>query len=121
MSKSKFFDLNWRDLFRGLVVTVFTGFLTAVLEILQSQKLPTSLQIKAAAISAATAGVAYLLKNLLTNSKDQFGSREPPTTTDQKTGTQPQDALKDTQKADSSGQPGARDRGKSSAQDGPLP
>jgi len=74
---SKFLQVNWQDLVRGLVVAVITSFLTALLPIVQSGKLPTMAQLGVCGIAGATAAIAYVIKNLLTNSKDQMFVAEP--------------------------------------------
>jgi hypothetical protein len=78
---SDFLRLNGRDFSRGLVVAVLVALLTQVEQIVESQSWSLA-QLKAAGMAALLAGIGYVLKNLLTNSKDQLLTREP--TADQK-------------------------------------
>jgi uncharacterized protein with gpF-like domain len=73
MERSKFLQLNWRDFFKGLIVAI----LTAVLILFQTVLIdPSIYSFKAVAIrcgwTALAATVAYLLKNLGTNSKGEL-------------------------------------------------
>lgn len=72
---SKFFSLNGQDIFKGLVITVLTAALTVVYSSLQSGTF--CLDPKQVATTALTAGVAYLLKNLGTNSQGTIGTEKP--------------------------------------------
>lgn len=74
---SKFLNLGARDFIRSLMVAGGTVFFMAILPILQAGSLPNLAQLKVAGISALSAGVAYLLKNFFTNSKDQVAKMEP--------------------------------------------
>ena len=80
----KFLQLNWQDLVRGIVVAIITAFLTALLPVLQSGSFPTKAQLMVAVSCGVTAAIAYIIKNLLTNSKDQLFVPEPKPTDDTK-------------------------------------
>jgi hypothetical protein len=67
--RSDRFRLNAGDVVRSLIVTCLTVFLASVIETLQAGKLPDAMAMKKAAIASLAAGLAYLLKNLSTNSK----------------------------------------------------
>jgi len=77
MERSKFLQVNWRDFFKGLVVAI----LTAVLIFLQTIVADPSLYsfkvviVKVGWVSLA-ALIAYLLKNLATNSKGELLTSE---------------------------------------------
>jgi len=76
--KSKFLTLNVRDFFKGLIVAI----LTAVLIFLQTVIVDAALlDWKAVFIkcgwTAIAATIAYLLKNLATNSKGEILTPEP--------------------------------------------
>lgn len=76
--KSSFLNINWQDISKGLLVAVITAFVTALYQQIQSGNiLPTVEQLKADGIVAAGAAVSYLIKNLATNSSDQFAKVEP--------------------------------------------
>lgn len=81
---SKFLSLSMRDYIRSFVVAAGTALLTCLYPVLQAGQLPTTTQLKTAGLSALAAGIAYLMKNLFTNSKDQIAKpEEKQTTTEQ--------------------------------------
>lgn len=75
---SKFLNLNSYDFLKGFLMTVGVAFLTAILTALEKNMMPSSAQLKAAAITGLTAGVIYLVKNLVTNSKAEVFTSETP-------------------------------------------
>jgi len=76
MNNSSFGKLNLRDLVNGLVVAFLTASLTGLITILDSGVLPDLSQLKAAGLSGLVAALAYLLKNLVTNSNGKMGVGE---------------------------------------------
>lgn len=76
MNQSSFGKLNLRDLLNGLVVAFLTASLTGLITILDSGVLPTLEQLKAAGLAGLVASLAYLLKNLVTNSGGKMGVGE---------------------------------------------
>lgn len=70
--KSEFLKLNLKDLGRGAIVAILTAVLIALEPIIQSGDIPDIEQLKAIGIIGISAGVAYLIKNLLTSSKDKL-------------------------------------------------
>lgn len=76
MNQSSFGKLNLRDLLNGLVVAFLTASLTGLITILDSGVLPTLEQLKAAGLAGLVASLAYLLKNLVTNSEGKVGAGE---------------------------------------------
>ncbi len=75
--KSKLFSINYRDLFKGAIIAVITAVLTFIIDSLQSGvQIDVSL-FKKMGIAAAIAFFSYLLKNLFTNSQDEFATTEP--------------------------------------------
>jgi len=76
MNNSSFGKLNLRDLLNGLVVAFLTASLTGLITILDSGVLPTLEQLKAAGLAGLVASLAYLLKNLVTNSGGKVGAGE---------------------------------------------
>ena len=67
--KSLFGTLNWKDLVNGLIVAFLSASLSGVIAILDGGKLPLLADLKSAGIIGLTAGLSYLLKNILTNSQ----------------------------------------------------
>jgi VIT1/CCC1 family predicted Fe2+/Mn2+ transporter len=74
--KSSFLNLNTQDLVKGFVVAFLSAALTGLITTLDSGTLPTLAELKQAGIVGLTAGLSYLLKNLLTNSQDELMKKE---------------------------------------------
>jgi len=72
MERSKFLSLNWADFGKGLIIAVLSAIITFLYELLQTGGLVLDLallqQIGTVALSAL---LAYILKNLFTNSDGQ--------------------------------------------------
>jgi hypothetical protein len=73
---SKLFSLNWKDLLKGVVVTIFTTLTTSLIDILDTLSFPTNEQWKHILVAGLAAGSAYLLKNFMTNSEGHMMSKE---------------------------------------------
>jgi hypothetical protein len=77
---AKFLQLGIMDWIKGFVVAAIAAIVTPLLAWLQAigaaQPAPV-LSWKAIGAAALAAGIAYLVKNLLTNSKDQLFKMEP--------------------------------------------
>jgi len=67
MKQSNFLNLNVNDLTKGFIVAFVSAALTGIVAILETSQLPQISDLKAAAIVGLTAGLSYLLKNILTN------------------------------------------------------
>lgn len=65
---SKLFNLNMNDAIKGLIISVLTAVLTGLLKVFESGALPTAADLQQIGIIAITAGLSYLLKNVMTNS-----------------------------------------------------
>jgi hypothetical protein len=74
--KSSFLRLNTSDLVKGFVVAFLSASLTGIINTLDSGALPLLSELKQAGIVGLTAGLSYLLKNLLTNSEDELMKKE---------------------------------------------
>lgn len=74
--KSNFLNLNAQDVVKGFVVAFLSAALTGLVATLDSGALPSVVELKQAAIVGLTAGLSYLLKNLLTNSQDELMKKE---------------------------------------------
>lgn len=72
---SSLFSLNSKDWIKGLVVAVLTAVITVVYNTIQVGELV--LDWKAISVAAISAALAYITKNLLTNSNDQLLTKEP--------------------------------------------
>jgi hypothetical protein len=76
MKNSSFLKLNWQDYAKGLIVAVGTTVLTALMTSLNSGHLPQGKEWAGIGTAAISAAVAYLLKNLFTNSDGTIGGKE---------------------------------------------
>jgi ABC-type Fe3+-siderophore transport system permease subunit len=74
--RSKFFNLNWRDFFKGLAVAIATAVITSLYQKITEGKLFDIETLKAAGVAGLAALLAYLLKNLITNSQGQIATPE---------------------------------------------
>jgi len=73
MKQSKFLNLNWADLGKGLLIAFLTALLGGILELLQAGELPTTwVAFQPILEVSLSAAVAYLLKNMFTNSEGQL-------------------------------------------------
>jgi len=74
---SKFFNLNWADLGKGLLIAFLTALLGGLLELLQAVTLPTTWAAFEPILEVSlSAAVAYLRKKLFTNSEGQIAKGE---------------------------------------------
>ena len=67
--KSKFLSLDWKDALNGFIVAFLSAALTGIITTLDLGVLPTLSELKSAGVVGLTAGLSYLLKNLVTNSQ----------------------------------------------------
>jgi len=75
--KSNFLNLNWKDLAKGFIVAVIGALLTTVVALLEAGTIQWTWAFwQPVVYTSVGAGVAYLLKNWLTNSKDEFVKKE---------------------------------------------
>jgi hypothetical protein len=72
MSNAEFGKINGADVVKGFVVAALTSLLNSVVVVLSTGALPTLDSLRGMAIVGLSAGMAYLVKNLLTNSRDQL-------------------------------------------------
>ena len=71
---SKFFNINIQDLTKGLILTVLSSTLTIIYQTVSAGSL--TFNWKEIGLIALTSGIAYLMKNLLTNSNGEFMIKE---------------------------------------------
>jgi hypothetical protein len=74
MKQSSFLSLNTKDFIKGLLLAVLTTVITIVYNSLQAGDL--TFDWKSIGTTALTTALAYIMKNLLTNSNDQFLGKE---------------------------------------------
>lgn len=71
---STFMSLDIKDLSKGLVMAVLSSVLTIIYSTVSAGSL--SFDWKAIGMTAVTSGIAYLMKNLFTNSNGKFLAEE---------------------------------------------
>ena len=69
--KAKLFNLNVRDFLKGLVLALITGVITFLTDLTS-----TDIDWAKLLIASVIALLSYLVKNLFTNSNDQFLTKE---------------------------------------------
>jgi hypothetical protein len=69
---SNFGKLDWKDLGKGLIIAVLTVIFSSLITTLEAGILPKWAEISTALIAGLAAGLAYLLKNLVTNSDNKL-------------------------------------------------
>jgi VIT1/CCC1 family predicted Fe2+/Mn2+ transporter len=74
--KSKFLNLDIKDAINGFVIAFLSAALTGLVATLDSGALPSVAELKSAGVIGLTAGLSYLLKNVLSNSKGDFLKKE---------------------------------------------
>jgi putative exporter of polyketide antibiotics len=74
MNNSTFLNLNLSDFVKGLILAVLTSVLTIVYDVVQTGSL--SFDWKHIGTAAITTAIAYLLKNLFTNSTGTLLKKE---------------------------------------------
>jgi hypothetical protein len=72
---SSFLTLNTRDFVKGLFIAVITAVITVVYTTIQTGTL--SFDWKVISTTALSAALAYIMKNLFTNSNDQLLKKDP--------------------------------------------
>lgn len=77
MKKAKLFNLNAKDFLKGLILVVITAVITFAINELQAGTSIDLTLLKRMGVAALVAFLSYLLKNLFTNSKDEFITPEP--------------------------------------------
>lgn len=97
MKQSKFLNINLHDLAKGAILAALTVLINSLLQFLDAGHLPDLEQLKKSLLAALITGLAYLLKNMLTDENARFlplktqsptsGTSQPtPTTTQPSTG-----------------------------------
>lgn len=73
--KSQFLSLDSKDFLKGLVLSVLSAVVTVLYTSIESGNL--TFDFKAIGMVALSTALGYIVKNLLTNSKDQLLKTEP--------------------------------------------
>jgi hypothetical protein len=78
---SPFLTLNARDFVKGLFIAILTAVVTMIYTSIEANNLV--LDWKSIGMAALSASIAYIMKNLLTNSNDQIMKPEATKTEDE--------------------------------------
>lgn len=73
--KSEYLKLTKQDFIKGLIVSVLSSVLTIMYQTIETGSL--KFDWKAIGTVAAMSAMGYILKNLVTNSQDEFLKKEP--------------------------------------------
>lgn len=77
--KSEFMKVSKSDLVKGSITAMITIILTALYNSLEAGQFPTDIHFWVVELKLGLgAGISYVLKNWITNSKDQFLKKETP-------------------------------------------
>jgi hypothetical protein len=73
MKNSGILKLYWKDAVKALLMVILTAFITALYNAMQIGTIEfTWIFFKPIMFTSLSAGLAYIIKNWLTNSEDQF-------------------------------------------------
>ena len=75
--KSQFLTLDYRDLLHGLVMAFLTALLTGIIDLLQKGAVFDWPAVRVILIAGLSAALSYLLKCLLSNSRNELFTGEP--------------------------------------------
>jgi len=75
--KSKFLTIDTRDFITGLFIAFLTAFLTGILKIFETGSALNWPTIKPVLIAGLCAAISYIIKCLMSNSKDELFMKEP--------------------------------------------
>jgi len=77
MAQAKFMKLQISDFWKGLLITIGTAIGTALIKYLDSGQFPATWgDWKMILFPALSAGIIYILKNLITNTKGKLLKKE---------------------------------------------
>ena len=77
MMKSKFGTLDYRDILNGLLIAFLAAMIDGIIKILNSGAVFDWPHLKPVVIAGISAALSYLLKSLMTNSRNQLLRKEP--------------------------------------------
>ena len=75
--KSKLGTLDYRDILNGLLIAFLAAMIDGVIKILNSGAVFDWTHLKPVVIAGISAALSYLLKSLMTNSRNQLLKKEP--------------------------------------------
>lgn len=69
--------IGFKDAVKGFITAVISGALTGIYQIVQTGGEVNPQVVKSSALVGVASGIGYLIKNIFTNSNDEFGKKEP--------------------------------------------
>ena len=75
--KSKLGTLDYRDILNGLLIAFLAAMIDGIIKILNSGAVFDWPHLKPVVIAGVSAALSYLLKSLMTNSRNQLLRKEP--------------------------------------------
>ena len=75
--KSRYLTIDSRDILKGILIAFMTSVLAGILKIFETGAAFDWPTIKPVLIAGACAAISYILKNFMSNSRDQLFKREP--------------------------------------------
>jgi len=75
--KSEFLTISAKDVSRGILIAFMTAILTGTIEMIETGLVFNWITIKPVIIAGVSAALSYLLKCLMSNSRDELFRREP--------------------------------------------
>jgi hypothetical protein len=75
--KSKLGTLDYRDILNGLLIAFLAAMIDGIIKILNSGAVFDWPHLKPVVIAGISAALSYLLKSLMTNSRNQLLKKEP--------------------------------------------
>ena len=75
--KSKLGTLDYRDILNGLLIAFLAAMIDGIIKILNSGAVFDWPHLKPVVIAGISAALSYLLKSLMTNSRNQLFRKEP--------------------------------------------
>jgi preprotein translocase subunit Sec61beta len=75
--KSKFLTIDTRDFLKSLFIAFLTSFLAGILKVFETGATFNWPTIKPILIAGICAAISYMLKALMSNSRDELFTKEP--------------------------------------------
>lgn len=80
MTRSRFGNINYRDVFHGFLIAFETAALAGLISLMSDGTFPNILELKTLFVISLSAGGAYVLKTVFQNSDGKLGKKEPDNT-----------------------------------------
>jgi hypothetical protein len=75
--KSKLGTLDYHDIFNGLIIAFLAAMIDGIIKMLDAGVVFDWIHLKPVLIAGISAALSYLLKSLMTNSRNQLLRKEP--------------------------------------------